>query len=599
MAVNQHVYYPQQYGEAFQDLTSYMQKLQQQGLIQPIDHNSQPFVLPHNSYGYVYPSYPTYQVAHEQENMATAPAQGSYYYQPNYIPNISLDYYGKHKVNHNENLSSHGTIGHNVNDKKPIIKHLNATIQKVSDKIEHKVNAIKVYVEKSVHDINKLGDDVYQQVGDKATKIFDSINKKLEKIEHQLHYARTDDGNINLDELDFEDDDEENIEDTSRSLLDEDELNTVVDSETVNDEMRTDIRGSLSNALKKAQDNFNKLIEAKVTAVNAKIAAVNSRVESVFNKLQVTLEKLKLRKPTVDHDEATTPEPFAHEEYTTIQWKPKTTAWPHQTQPDVSTPAYYQYTVPPNDFFYNSFKSNDEDGAEMKRMDANVEDLEMTDSSAEPKINEAVKSIEDEVVDAERSDDKDSEFSKIIKEAAANSNDQEIKNDDDLQTKIVENVKDTLNSDDTPAMIASESDLVDTAETETVENQIDEQEKSIESIVAEELRTDSDKLSKLDDEKINNAETADELRNLPDEQDENAEEELEDDDEEEEEPASVYDDYVKSSGNDENDDDENDDNVAHDTEINEMRSIDNEKKNVDNEEIPSYTPSVDDEEKVD
>lgn len=574
-----------------------MQKLQQQGLIQPIDHNSQPFVLPHNSYGYVYPSYPTYQVAHEQQNMATAPAQGSYYYQPNYIPNISLDYYGKHKVNHNENLSSHGTIGHNVSDKKPIIKHLNATIQKVSDKIEHKVNAIKVYVEKSVHDINKLGDDVYQQVGDKATKIFDSINKKLEKIEHQLHYARTDDENINLDELVIEDDDEENIEDMSRSLLDEDELNAVADSEAVDAEMRTDIRGSLSNALKKAQDNFNKLIEAKVTAVNAKIAAVNSRVESVFNKLQATLEKLKLRKPTVDHDGATTPVPFAHEEYTTIQWKPKTTAWPHQTQPDVSTPAYYQYTVPPNDYFYNSFKSNDENGAEMKRMDVNVENLEVTDLGAEPKVEEAVEVARSDPIVAEDAA-KDNEFSKIIEEAAASLDDQKLENDDDLQTQIIENVKDTLNSVDTPAIIASAADIVDTAESEKNENQIDEQEKSIESIAAEELRTDNDKLLKLDDEKINNAETADELRNLTDEQDENIEEELEDD-EEEEEPASVYDDYVKSSVNDENDDDENDDNVAHDTEINEMRSSDNEEKNFDNEEIPSDTPSVNDEEKVD
>ncbi|KAL7043036.1 hypothetical protein ACKWTF_001369 [Chironomus riparius] len=75
VAVNQHVYYPQQYGQAFQDLTSYMQKLQQQGLIQPIDHNSQPFVLPHNSYGYVHPSYSSYQVANEQQNVATAAVQ--------------------------------------------------------------------------------------------------------------------------------------------------------------------------------------------------------------------------------------------------------------------------------------------------------------------------------------------------------------------------------------------------------------------------------------------------------------------------------------------------------------------------------------------
>jgi hypothetical protein len=612
VAVNQHVYYPQQYGQAFQDLTSYMQKLQQQGLIQPIDHNIQPFVQPHNSYGYVYPSYPTYQVANEQQNVATASAQGSYHYQPNFIPSISHDYYGEHKVNHNENLSSHGTIGHNVNDKKPIIKHVNATIQKVSDNIEHKVNAIKSYVEKSVHDINKLGDDIYQQVGNKASKIFDSINNKLEKIEHQLHYARSDDENIDFDVRTIDDDKEEHIDDMARTLFDEDdktEVNVVYSEpgmalsnlESIDDEMRTDLKGSVSNALKKAHDNFNKLIEAKVTAVN-------SRVENVFNKLKATLEKLKLKKPTVDHNEATTPVPFAHEEYTTIQWKPKETAWPHQTQPvPVVTPAYYQYTAPPNDFFYDSFKSNIEVDASSKRSDENIENLEVTDAIAESKVDVAAELNENNaklIEEAEKSVENDLQIIEnvptLIEDTKPNEDDaarpyeSELKTDDDMQTQIVENLKDTLKPDYTPDILSSETDILDSETSETVENQIDEQEKSIESDAAEELRTENDKLSKLDDEKIDNAEVEDEWRSFTNDQNENVEEELEDEDEEEE-PASVFDDYVKSSGNDENDDDENDDNAVHDIEAVDRRLIGDE--DVDNEEIPSDTPSVDEEEK--
>ncbi|CAG9798283.1 unnamed protein product [Chironomus riparius] len=617
VAVNQHVYYPQQYGQAFQDLTSYMQKLQQQGLIQPIDHNSKPFVLPHNSYGYVYPSYPTYQVANEQQNVATAAVQGSYYYQPYFIPSISQDYYGEHKVDHNENLSSHGTIGHNVNDNKPIIKHVNTTIQKVSDNIEHKVNAIKGYVEKSVHDINKLGDDVYQQVGNKASKIFDSINKKLEKIEHQLHYARSDDENFNFDELTIDDDDEENVEDMGRTLLDENdktELNVVYSEpgmtlsnlESLDDEMRTDLKGSVTNALKKAHDNFNKLIEAKVTAVN-------SRVESVFNKLKATLEKLKLKQPTVDHNEATTP---VLPEYTTIQWKPKETTWPHQTQPvPVVTPAYYQYTAPPNDFFYDSFKSNDEGDAGLKRTDKNIDDLVVTDAVDETKVDEVAPPNESDVVfteEAEKSVENDEqvtdnnaqiiennteliEDTKPIEYDAGRSYDDELKNDNDMQTQIVENLKDTLKSDYTPDILSSETDIVDSAKSETVENQIDEQEITIESDPAEEMRTDDEKLSNLDDEKIDNADIEDEWRSFTNEQEETVDDQLEDD--EEEEPASVYDDFVKSSENDENDDDENDDNAVHDIDEMDMRSIDDEEKNIDNKEIPSDTPNVDDEEK--
>ena len=584
VAVNQHVYQPQQYGQAFQDLTSYVQKLQQQGLVQPIGHYSQPFVLPHNSHGYVYPSYPTYQVAHEQQNVATAPVQGSYHYQPNLIPNISLDYYGKHKVNHNENLSSHVTIGHYEDDKKPIIKHLNATIHKVGDKIEHKVNAIKVHVENSVQDINKLGDDVYKQVGDKVSKIFDSINKKLEKMEHQLHYARSDDESLNVDELEINENGDEvyNVEDMARSLLDEDdkEESNVVDSETgtesVDAEMRTGITEPISNALKKAQEKFNNLIEMKVTAVNRKIAAVNSQVENVFNKLQAALEKLKLQKPTVDQNAATTPMPFAHE-YTTIQWKPTETAWQHQTQPHVATPAYYQYTVPPNDFFYNSFKSNI-DGADLKRMDENVDNLELTDDVAKSNVDDATKPNENNTTTTET-------HPIVNEDDAKRSNESELKNDDDLQTQIVENLKDTLKSDDKPDE-NNEADIVDNTKSE---NLIDEQEKSIDSIVPEELRTDNDKLSEMYDEKIDNDEKLDELRNFNEQEesvgDEEEEEEMEDDDEEE--PASVYNDYVKSSGNDENDED---DNVPNDSVFNEMRSIGNAEKNVDNEDdIPLDT----------
>jgi len=580
VAVNQHVYQPQQYGQAFQDMTSYVQKLQQQGLVQPIGHYSQPFVLPHNSHGYVYPSYPTYQVAHEQQNVATAPTQGSYHYQPNLIPNISVDYYGKHKVDHNENLSSHVTIGHYEHDKKPIITHLNATIHKVGGKIEHKVNAIKVHVEKSVQDINKLGDDVYKQVGDKVSKIFDSINKKLEKMEHQLHYARSDNESINVDELTTDNDDDgvDNVADMARSLFVEDdkEESNVVDSETgtesVNAEMRTGFTEPISNALKKAQEKFNNLIEMKVTAVNSKIAAVNSQVENVFNKLQAALEKLKLQKPTVDHNAATTPMPFANVEYTTIQWKPTEVAWQHQTQPHVATPAYYQYTVPPNDFFYNSFKSNIDE-----RMDENVDNLELTDDVANSNVDDATKSNENNATVTET-------HPIVNEDDAKRSNESELKNDDDLQTQIVENLKDTLKSDDKPDENI-EADIVDNTKSE---NLIDEQEKSIDSIVPEELRTDNDKLSEMYDEKIDNDEKSDELRNF-DEQEESVgdeeEEEIEDDDEEE--PASVYNDYVKSSGNDENDEN---DNVPNDSVFNEMHSIGNAEKNVDNEDdIPTDT----------
>lgn len=541
--VNQHAYYTQQYGEALHDLNSYVHRLQQQGLVQPIDYNSAPFILTNNANGYAYPWYPSYQVEYpnyvQQPVVAGDDKQGDYHNPYNFIPNVSVDNNEKHEVN--DNVSSHG---HEAAKNKVVISHLNAKLQKISDNIEHKVNAIKVYVDKSVQDINKLGDDVFNHVGDKTTKIFDTINKKLERIENQL---RTDDENFNLDEIEAND---EVDYDMLRSLPDDDE--TVVDKklDLLDSEMRGDFKNSISDAMKRAQERFNKLIEDKVTAVNNKIKAINSKVEGVFNKIHLVLEKVKLKKPTAvvnEHEPpkvytpptySTTEIPDYDKKYTTIQWKPKDLS---THRPVVSanvehvTPIYYHYTIPShNDFFHNDLKSNniDEDNPtkDLKRMDENVENIELVDNDKlhavtvesnenEPKINATV---------------------------------------DD----VVENVKDTLKSDieETVDTTASANDMGRSETHDKVDESQSKSNETIESTTAnEELRNEMQNVTEHDEmtEIVEGIVPIDTVVEHPDEMRYLSEDDGEFDEEEEDEaPApDIFNDFVNSSSNNDEDDD--------------------------------------------
>jgi hypothetical protein len=241
--------------------------------------------------------------------------------------------------------------------------------------------------------------------------------------------------------------------------------------------------------VKGAQERFNKLIDDKVAKINSKISAITEKFESALDKIQDALRKLPSPsvKPTVKPTVATTtakiytPPTYktTTTKYTTINWKPKTTtASPPPAKTPSTTPEYFKYT----DEYY--FKAES-----LNRMDTNVEALEIADS------------VKDELPKAEAADDSVKSDNKVVEEAtSAKPIDEadEVKALDDLQSRVVETVKDALKSDDEdlPTIGDNQSEAVNNPE-----DKLKAETSDIEATLTEELRKElvEQEQEKLDD----------------------------------------------------------------------------------------------------
>jgi hypothetical protein len=480
-----------------------------------------------------------------------------------------------HKVDITEVINKHDDNKHKVTkkpliDKKPAplstptdktvsFDSLNSTIYKISDNIENRVNAIKEYVDQSIVDINKIGDDVYQNVGNKTSKVFEIISEKLERLEAQLQKlkfgsVKSIDDDENKDDDDDDDDDTENL---PRFLFEK--KPNVVDSEVgkkfrsleaLDAEMRMDLKNSINDAMSKAQEKFNRLIEEQVSKVNRKINEVNEKFEAVYRKIKNAIgkiaeknvaikKKLKTYTPPTYKPTTSIPKTTESEKYTTIHWKPKSTTWAPPT------PDYYKYTAPPKYQFRSDSDTADD------RIDKKIEDIERID-----KVKDELKSMVDgddieKVVD-------------IIKDTLKY-------DDDDSDNSTEKNAKIGNESDDDVEIVTDSIKAIEiiptTADDKSNENVVD-----VEKALAEELRNEME--NKLP------ASVVDEIDNLRDGNDDDID--VDDDDDDVGVDADVQEE-VESS-------------VVEEQERGDEGSDETERDNFDNEEIPIDMPTSVDEE---
>lgn len=392
--------------------------------------------------------------------------------------------YHKHKSNDTAFVHAHKK-NEKENAKKPILENgatinrLNETIQKIGDNIEDKINAIKNYVEGSVSAINKAGDDIYQQVGNKTSTVFDKINKKLEKIEAQILNIRF--GSIKRIDDDLLDDDLTVDGQPKFNLEPEIPVANVVESQfranldnsyrSLDDDMelRTDIKATIHDAIKKAQDSFNVLIDSKVLKINNKINDINNKFENAFNRFQEALGRIpkpvKVFTPPTYKTTIPTKPSKKTEKYTTIYWTPKSTTWkPTPVSIEYTTPAYYRYTVSTPKFL-----RADEETVQID--DLLKSSIDRIDNANAVNVDDTVKSIDEQMVNVDT-------------EKAL----------EDLQTKILENVKDTLKSDSEDLAVIGEyqSEVSDNPEDKLKSDivAVEQEASEIENTLAEELRSE-------------------------------------------------------------------------------------------------------------
>lgn len=569
----QHAYYSQ-YAPILDELTSYQQKLQQEGLAPAFGQewsshfaikndappqtveNHETSVGPKALYNHNLPYYLKRRSTTREPKVSTTTVQTT--------PHITNEHKGKDKINQvvikNESEHAKKPI-FDFDTKWPNIKHdteldkqhanvaiLNESLSKISEKVEEKKTAIKNFVDSSVDNINKTADGIYQQIGSESSKLIEKINKQLKTIENYLEQLNF--GSIKR----IDEDSSENFEDDDADH--QPQKPNVVHSEIgkklrslelldMNAELRGDLKTSISDAVKNAQDRFNKLIDEQIAKINRKIADVTDRFEAAFNKFQDTFSRITVPtfKPTITKvytpptyrttttkaPKLTTPKP------STSYWKSKSTTTPisaHSTKlttpkPSTSylklkatttpslahstkfydystTPEYFKYTVPTPKYKLKSFVSSDTVVTDLNRMDADVDDLKIADDAKNERVEneDAVVKMDsaaaavDEIEEEEEEQSEPSDELKIEVDT--------VKSLDDLQSQVLEIVKDTLKSD------TEDLESIENNQSEILENPEDklESEKILESTFAEELRnelkeerkasTEGDEISNVD-----------------------------------------------------------------------------------------------------
>lgn len=328
--------------------------------------------------------------------------------------------------------------------------------KKIGEHVGEKVTAMKEIVEQKV---DKAAAAV-AAVGSESSSLIDKITKRLKSIESQLQRLKFGSVKRSDGEEFIDDDDDQDDLDELRAIGDDQsraDKSKKFRSLGLDAELRGNLKSSISDAVKGAQEKFNKLIDDQVAKINAKIVVVTSKFESAFDKIQDALRKLPPAAVSVKPTErpATTAKVYTPPSYKPTTTMPSTTARPSPpTRNPGTTPEYYKYT---DEYYFKAVQS-------LNRMDANVATLEIAESSEKPETaitGDAVKADNDEVEEASS-------------EAEAL---------DDLQSRVVDTVKDALKSDE-----GDSTTTIGNNKSETLENPEDKSKADIEATLNEELR---------------------------------------------------------------------------------------------------------------
>jgi hypothetical protein len=475
--VNQPSYYSQ-YGPVLHDLASYQHKLYQQGLAPTYGQDlSPPFILTNNMSPDVYGAYQANSNPASYHNAAPASTHK-----------------GKHKCNNHNVKTDKKESEHakkpipEIDIKWPHIKHDKhttdkahaggAVLEQIVANVGEKASAIKEIVEQSVERVNKTAAAVGAVIGSESSTLIDRITKRLKSIENQLQRLKFGTVKSSDDEEEFFDDDDDDFDELRANVDDQSGADSgkKFRSLGLDAELRGNLKSSISDAVRGAQEKFNKLIDDQVAKINYKIEAITNKFEYAIDKIQDALHKLPTptvkptAKPAIVTTTAKVYTPPTYKtttsKYPTVDWDAKTaTTSPAYSKNPSTTPEYYKYT----DMYY--FKAEP-----FNRMDVNVDALEIADSAKDelPKAESA-----DDAMKSDNSEVEETSSAKPIDEA------DEVKALDDLQSRVVETVKDALKSDDgdLPTIGDNQSEALDNPEDKLKTDASD-----IEATLAEELR---------------------------------------------------------------------------------------------------------------
>lgn len=404
-------------------------------------------------------------------------------------------------------------------------------------RVNEKVKSIRDELESQVAAIQNIGNSVMEQpneyTGEASTSLVNRISEILGNIEKQL--LRLESDSVKSLDVNFDDAaarafhaNHNHQESSQKPNVVHSEIGKKLRSMELYDmdaELRSDLRSSISDAVNKAQDKFNKLIDSQVAKINSKIADITEKFESAFNRFQDTLARLPrptmptINYPTIPPRKIYTPptydelssKPTTTEKYTTIQWKPKPTT-PIPTVytkffDTFTTPEYFKYTIPTPKYKKVAFEPNETLLTDLNRMDDNVDALDIVDNARDdsPIAEDDSPKLKPSVAAAEEIESKSE-----LNIAPANPIEpiDELKSDvdtakalDDLQSRVLESVKDTLKSDvENSAAIENNQ----SAELENAEDKLksDMLASEMEAALAEELRNElkEDKLLENIDE---------------------------------------------------------------------------------------------------
>jgi hypothetical protein len=290
----------------------------------------------------------------------------------------------------------------------------NETIDKVTDQVDKAFTAIKQLVDKSVENLDNKAGQVQQGIEKEKSKLFEKFNKKFQAIEQHFKKFK---GSVKR--MDFDDDEKveegEEVVDELRSII----IPNKIESEEGKAELRSDIKSSISDAIATAQEKFNKLVDDQVGKINKKIADVGDKLDDALNKFYSTVDTLKV---TPSKPEIIAP--------TKIDLKPKATTPLPILLSKTTTPEYYKYTDPTV-----QYRKKEESAVD------SIESVLMSDIKEEI-IDDMPKNI------AESADVDgliDVEVERVVEKSEITSDNG--KSVDDLQSEIIENVKDALKSD--------------------------------------------------------------------------------------------------------------------------------------------------------
>lgn len=427
--------YYQQYGAVVNDWNSYQQGLYNQGYYWPsqqtyqsYNHEQQPTTTTTQHHkGNC--KHKTTDVEHikKKDEIVTTTTTAATVATTKKPPIIEIDINWpslKKKPSHvTDKLHSHEAALTNV---------LNDTIDKVADQVDKAFTAIKQLVDVSVDD--KIG-HVHQPLDHESLSLVDKFTKKIKAIER--HFQKLKGGSFK--ELDFDSDEDDDIVkiDSDEESTAKGDIVTVAEVLTNNNnddkkgrsmkfdktELQYDIKSSISDALKKTQDSFSKLVDEQFDKINKKIADVGSKWDVALDKFYSTMEKLKF---------STTPKPALIDE---TEYKPTaTTPSPLPSAYGSTTPDYFKYTIPAEKFRAEEAPqplTDDVDSLsnEVRRLI----DVRISDDDR-PKSDDSAMMV-DELIDTEI-EQEENDKSEIVDESG--------KSVDDLQSEVVDDVKDRL-----------------------------------------------------------------------------------------------------------------------------------------------------------